>query len=256
MAGLALLTLAVATISVLAFAGQRVGPEPVADYTPPAVPVRLVPPTVVFIGDSFTGGSDMGGRGDANWTDIASMELNWSDCSSGIGGSGWTVGINGWTYGARIDWALRQNPSLIVFSNGINDLRGEADSIGPAATDALSYLREKDPDVPVVVVGPIPMRDFSTLHIMNDGLRVAAETNGAVYIDAIERGWFTQEAARYIGSDSFHPTDEGHQYLAKEFALSVREAGVELLDMPRTDRVRCLPPNASSSHPDGTPVEP
>lgn len=94
-------------------------------YTPPPDNYQspTVPPTVVFIGDSYTGGSDMGGRGKKNWTRIAADDLNWRACTFAIGGSGWTRGTNDWTFGSRVDWALARNPSAVVFANAVNDLK-------------------------------------------------------------------------------------------------------------------------------------
>lgn len=219
------------------------------EYEPP--PVK---PTVVFIGDSFVGGSDMGGVGDSNWSLVASEALEWEGCKFGVGGSGWTRGANGWTFGARVDWALSMKPSLIVFANGVNDLKGDAEAIGPAASDTLSYLRSKDPDVPVVVVGPAPVQEFPALYAMNDGIRAAAEANGALFVDAVAGRWLADGDSVYIGSDGFHPTDDGHAYLASKFADSIAAAGIELEKIHRDDRMRCEPPNPGQVNADGTPV--
>lgn len=230
---------------------------PVAeDYEPRTFELPDYPPRVVFIGDSYTGGSDMGGVGEANWTVVASDELGWRDCRFAVGGSGWTRGANGWTYKARVDWAISMKPSLIVFSNGINDVRGDASLIGPAAADTLSYLRTLDADVPVVVVGPMQIQDFSALYVMNDGVAAAAAANGATYIDAIAGGWFMGDSRSYIGSDGFHPTDEGHEYLADVFVQSIQAAGITVEDTPREDEMRCEPPNPGEVAADGTPVTP
>lgn len=232
-------------------------PTPPDGYRPPSNELPPVAPTVVFIGDSYTGGSDMGGRGDANWTAVASETLGWRDCSFGVGGSGWTVGANGWTYGARVDWALSMNPSLIVFSNGINDVKGDAASIGAAAAEALGYLRRKNPEVPVVVVGPMQVQSFPALFVMNDGVRAASAANAATYIDAVAGGWLTGADRMYVGSDQFHPTDEGHVYIAQKFVDSLVAAGIELEDrVPREGRRWCDAPNPSEVTADGGPVNP
>ncbi|MET1084126.1 MAG: SGNH/GDSL hydrolase family protein [Burkholderiales bacterium] len=247
-------------IVVAVLVGVAVQPTPLPPvpegYVRPSNELPPVAPTVVFIGDSYTGGSDMGGRGDANWTAVAADTLGWRDCSFGVGGSGWTVGASGWTYGARVDWALSRHPSLIVFSNGINDVKGDAALIGPAAAEALAYLRSKDADVPVVVVGPMQVQNFPALYVMNDGVAAASAANTATFVDAVAGGWFTGADRVYVGTDQFHPTDEGHVYLAQKFIDSLAAAGIVLEDVPREDRVPCAPPNPSQVAADGTPVNP
>ena len=224
------------------------------DYTPAPVPPRVMDPTVVFIGDSFTGGSDMGGYGTENWSAVASELLGWRNCTFGVGGSGWTQGANGWTFKARVDWALERRPALVVFANGINDVKGDALKIGQAADDTLRYLRKKDPDVPVVVIGPISFQDFPALHVMNEGVRKAAISNGATYLDAIELQWFTGNATRFIGEDGFHPTTAGHEYLAKEFTEEALALGLHFPDVPEPKTAGCSTPDPSLVDPDGNSV--
>lgn len=252
-AGVALLAATVAFTVTLA-------PKPVApdhsDYTPPPVAETstLIRPNVVFIGDSFVGGSEMGGNGPDNWTTLTSQELGWTACSLGVGGSGWTRGINDWTFGARIDWALTQRPAAIVFANGINDLNDGGANTADAMRNALAYLRSVNPTIPVIVLGPIKVRDEQSPYIerMDDDMRATAAEFDVTYLDATEAGWFDGEARAFIGSDEFHPTDEGHAYLAQRFAQAVTDAGVALEQQPKEGAVFCSPPAWQTRMPDGT----
>ena len=234
-------------------------PASALNYT--AKPIERTPqmlnPKVVFIGDSFIGGSEMGGNRAANWSRVASRDLGWAGCSFGVGGSGWTTGMNGWTYGARIDWALSRKPSAIVFANGISDLGRGFDTTAPAMDDALSTLRAKAPDLPVIVVGQIKVRDEQSPFIeqMNKNLAEVAADHDAIFIDATSQGWFDGEARDLLGSDRFHPTNAGHVHLAQRFVEAVREGNVELRKVSEEDTVRgCALPNYTEKNPDGSPA--
>ncbi|MFL2000082.1 SGNH/GDSL hydrolase family protein [Microbacterium sp. A1-JK] len=249
---------AVCAVFVFVNIPERVTPSEATDVAPTfASSDPLVDPTVVFIGDSFTGGSDMGGNGDANWSSVAASQMGWSACTFGVGGSGWTRGSNDWTFGARVDWALSVRPSMIVFANGINDMK-EADNgvIVSAADEALRYLRERDPSVPVVVLGTIKINDQQSPRIddLDADLREIAESHGAYFIDGAASDWFADEKYSYIGVDNFHPTDEGHQYLAAKFVESMDGSGISLGQRPRSETGFCYLPRWQNTYPSGAEV--
>jgi lysophospholipase L1-like esterase len=218
-------------------------------------PAILAPPTVVFIGDSYTGGSDMGGRGEANWTELAARELGWRACSFGIGGSGWTRGTNDWTFGARVRWALSKNPKAIVFANAINDLKSR-EGVGPAADEALAAVRERDPNIPIIVVGPTQVDPGQSPSIdeMDDALSTVAAKHAAIYISPLMGEWFGGENRELLGSDNFHPTDEGHQHYAELFAMQWRAQTTELDLQDKSDYVWCGLPRWQNTYPDGSPA--
>jgi lysophospholipase L1-like esterase len=258
--GLAALVLAVGGLTATALAKSNETPAAVSTHEPRVQPSRtpkMVAPKVVFIGDSYIGGSDMGGRGEDNWSSLASDDLGWRSCSFGVGSSGWTRGVNGWTFGARIEWALQQNPDMIVFANGIHDLDEGFDTTAPAMDQALAALRSQEPDVPVVVVGEIKVRDEQSPYIerLNDRLRAVAESHNATFIDATSEGWFDGGARSYLGSDAFHATDEGHRYMADRFMTDIQNLGISLPQVSEDQSVAgCVTPSHQTVHPDGTPV--
>jgi lysophospholipase L1-like esterase len=258
--GLAALVLAVGGLTATALAKSNETPAAVSTHEPRVQPSRtpkMVAPKVVFIGDSFIGGSDMGGNRDKNWSSVAGETLGWRSCPFGVGGSGWTRGMNGWTFGARIEWALQQNPSLIVFANGVNDLAEGFDTTAPAMDQALAALRSQAPDVPVVVVGEIKVRDEQSPYIerLNDRLRAVAEQHGVSFIDATAEGWFDGDARALLGSDRFHPTDDGHRHMAERFASAVQSLGISLAPVSEDESVAgCSTPSFGDVQPDGTPV--
>jgi len=47
-----------------------------------------------------------------------------------------------------------------------------------------------------------------------DAVNAAAHAAGVGFVDPLAEGWFTGDAAAFIGPDGIHPTDQGHRYLA------------------------------------------
>lgn len=196
----------------------------------------------------------MGGKGEKNWSAVASNTLDWLDCAFGVGGSGWTRGINDWTFGARIDWALNQNPSLIVFANGVNDLTSNYAETTPAAAAAMQYLRSKAPDMPVLIVGQIKVRDEQSPYIerQNAALADVAATYGATFISPTDAGWFDGDARSLLGTDRFHPTDEGNVHLAEQFVSAVQSATVTPRQQMSNETRFCSLPDWRRALPDGS----
>lgn len=255
---LAVLLVVVAALSVLALTLDRTPPSAGMPLPPEPTPTpELVRPLATYIGDSFIGGSAMGGVGEDNWSVVASEKLEWSSCVFGVGGSGWTRGRNDWTFGARIDWALSLKPSVVVFTNGINDLDSGRDDVAPRADEALAYLRSIDPEVPVVVIGEIKVRDEQSplIESVNEKLRAAVEKHGAVFIDPTAEGWFDGENRSQLGSDQFHPTDEGHIYFGDRFIADVQAMGITPRARYDVDVISsCLLPDWQTTMPDGSPA--
>lgn len=224
------------------------------EYTPQTEQVLYsMPPSMVVIGDSYTGGSDMGGRGPKNWAPILANQLGYLPCSYAVGGSGWVQGRAGVTFGSRVDWALGRDPDVIIFFNGVNDLKSPVDEVGRAADTALANLRAQNPAIPVVLIGPVLVHDSSAAktHEMADQLEAAANRHDVIFIDPAEEGWFSGPERRFIGSDRFHPTDEGMVYLAGKIEESLRRVGLaDLPDRERPDRVCSVPtPPAATTTP-------
>jgi len=189
----------------------------------------------------------MGGLRQSNWSALVGKDLGWVDCANAVGGSGWTVGAEGNTFGARVDWAVAQRPALIIFFNGINDLNGGPGGIGESADAALKDLQAKAPDVPVVVIGPVLVRDLQAPGVrgMRDEVEDAAVANGATFIDPVAEGWFAGDKRALLGEDEFHPTDEGHRYLAGLMEASVASAGIALSPQPAEGAFTCNPTPAA-----------
>lgn len=260
-AGLVVAGLAVGA-GVLTMSALRPAPAPtgVAEYTPTPVPVDTTPviPTVVFIGDSFVGGSDMGGQGAANWSARAAKMLGWGACTFAVGGSGWSAGQNDWTYASRAEWALSVAPSAVVFANGVGDLTSALDVSLNAASGAIDTIVSQSPATKVIVVGIAKVRDEQSPAVdkFNSQMREVVEARGGIYIDPTAEGWFDGEHRALLGDDRFHPTDDGHSYYADRFVADIKSANVSLALTPRNEKKYCTIPKWGQQRPDGTIVTP
>jgi len=182
---------------------------------------------VAIIGDSYTGGSDMGGRGAAAWYNRTCEALSWVCTANGVGGSGWVAAPTGGTFGARVEWAISQEPDVVVFFGGVNDLGATQSRVRRAATQALMKLRQTLRDVTIVVIGPVAPGDIlPAMEQMRDDVLAATRLAGGHFIDPLTGQWFQGSNRRYIGADKIHPTDRGHIYMANLITTAIRKAGL------------------------------
>lgn len=177
------------------------------------------PDLVTIIGDSYTGGSDMGGYGAANWVARAQMKVGRANLDNeGLGGTGYTTGNS---FGSRVAPAsIGPNTDVVMFVGSRNDLSANYSAVLAAASGAYAEARKLAPDAELVVVGPVwgGGEVPENMIKIRDAVRDAATGAGATWVDPLEHGWFlaTPEERALIGEDSVHPTDEGHAYLAEK----------------------------------------
>ena len=180
-------------------------------------------PQVAIIGDSYTGGSDVGGRGSNVWYRRTCADLRWYCVAKSVAGSGWVAAPSGRSFGQRVPWAVAFDPDVVLFFNGVDDLQHPMRTIHPAGLKALEDLRRRKPDVVVIVIGPVAPRPiFGAALEMRDNVQAAALATGAYFIDPLAERWFQGTNRRFIGADRFHPTDAGHRYMADLITKDVR----------------------------------
>lgn len=206
-----------ATLVVLAFALQPAS-QPL---------VKLVG----FIGDSYTAGSDLGGRGDANITSLLGQRFGWQTVNAAVGGTGYVnSGPSGQNRApfeaAQLDRIVAAQPSAVVISGSRNDI-GEP-GVRDAAGRLYSNLKAKLPNTKLIVVGPAWVNGNPPEGLLDvrDNVRDAARQAGITFIDPIAEGWFASSDASLIGSDGVHPTDAGHQRMAQLLGDDLQQAGI------------------------------
>jgi lysophospholipase L1-like esterase len=201
--------------------------------SPPAVSPPVGPQRrIVVIGDSYTGGSDAGGKGDANWAalvwkDLAADQLPVIPEVSGQGGSGYVQrGVAKTILGEEAARLVRPDDNVVVFFGGMNDGMVTPEALSSAAHAAFQGVRATAPNAVLLVIGPVwryPDPPPPVLRL-RDAIRDAALEAGAVFVDPIAEGWFTSTPPSFIGFDNVHPTDAGHAYLAQQIEPHIRAA--------------------------------
>jgi hypothetical protein len=97
-----------------------------------------------------------------------------------------TPGGRGHTFGDLARKVIDRDAELVVFFGGSNDVQGPPEQLGPAVLAAFTSTKAAAPTATLMVIGPV-----------------------------------------WPGSDppsEFHPTDEGHKYLAARIAPLIRNA--------------------------------
>lgn len=185
---------------------------------------------IAVIGDSYTGGSEMGGTAPGkNWVELASAELLKSGTTiqwvrNGAGGSGYVArGQTDRTFLDLVPLTVEPTTELVVIFGSRNDA---SDPVVEAAADAvLAKAKSVAPDAKILVIGPPSVSENvpSSYEDIRDQLGRAAERAGATFQDPLREQWFFGPDSDLIGSDGVHPTDGGHAYMAAKIAPRMAE---------------------------------
>ena len=182
-------------------------------WTNPGATVRKPPPItrkVAFIGDSITNGSNIapaGGRGNLETYAPRLAHFLGIDepCLMGIGGTGWVAGATNAQFGLdRLTEVLAMNPTAIYFAGSSND---SAQPLGTVQAAVAAGLARCAAVPEVYVIGS----HLITHTALNAAIKTTTEAAGRVYYDY---GILNPTDRTVIGTDSIHPTFEGHKRLA------------------------------------------
>ena len=177
---------------------------------------------VTFIGDSYTGGSEMDSGIEARWPNLVSLDLDFTERILARGGSGYvTVGPSEERFG---DVVTELNPQsrLVVVYGSINDV-ATGDEVRDAAVELYRSVQTKAPEAKLLVVGPTWRTEDPPPNIIasDAALASAAEEVGVPFVSTLDAGLLLDP--EQIGEDGVHPTDEGHQQLAEFMAPYIAE---------------------------------
>lgn len=202
-------------------------PQPSAPTEAPTAPL-----TVAFLGDSYTGGSGMGGVGADGWPGLLSAAEGWpfsreSSLWSAQGGTGYLMaGDATQPLPARAATAVEAQPDVVIVAAGINDVgRFQPEAIRTAASETFSTIRAASPQTRIIAVGPF----WPTTRAMSPDLDATRDAIYAAAQDAGVTDWIDPQpwmADIEIGADNVHPTDAGHQVLADRMSAALDGLGV------------------------------
>lgn len=206
-----------------------------ASYTPatPTIAPRTRP-VVTFIGDSYTGGSAMGGNKEKNYSHLVAKHFDWIYVNQGIGGTGYIApggGTEPRTFGSapqvyRV--TMLDRPSIVFLVDGVNDLGKPLDDLAAAVDKTIKSYAAAAQKSEIVVVGYIAPGPANKKFLdANQVLKAAAEKNGVTFWDPAAEDWLKGKS-ELIGSDQFHLTDAGHEYLAQVMIDHITAAGLDV----------------------------
>lgn len=212
------------------FGGVRVGPNDTLYY-----PGRPLGPRAIVLGDSFTAGFG----GDARFTGYAPLLgalMGWDCWPSGVSGTGYLATYQPGTLRFR-DRAqtdvLNYNPEVVIIAGGVNDQQASAANLSSEAAMLYAMLQQGLPNARIVVVGPWNMHAVvsPSLQSVHDTLAAQAASAGLQFVDPF--GWVsgdtgnianpqpTGSATYYTAADDLHPSQAGHEYLARKLAAEL-----------------------------------
>ncbi len=204
-------------------------------------PQAIAGAKVVFLGDSYADGTGA----DATWTAfpfLASRFLGWGNVlAMGAGGAGYLQSTGAPFFFPKLRDRVIQDcinlaPNIVVIAAGINDQSFTAAQVGTEAALLYAQIRAGLPNATLIVVSPwyprTPVQYIIDLHVV---LLEKALAVGATYIDVTTDPWLfgtgwagnyklDGNSDRYITSDSTHPNQRGHNYLAVRLADAIRNA--------------------------------
>jgi lysophospholipase L1-like esterase len=185
---------------------------------------------IAVIGDSYTTGTDEGGRGPKAWTARAWRTLAHegvqvvADVAS-EGGAGYGVrGNHGSVFEDLTARAVHPDDALVVFFGSRNDEGVDPLRLAGVAHDTFALARRTTPSAKLLVIGPPwPTADVPEWVLqIRDILDAQAVGVGAAFVDPIADRWFVGRPD-LIGPDGVHPNDAGHAYLADKIAPLIGE---------------------------------
>jgi lysophospholipase L1-like esterase len=189
------------------------------------VPLDYSVNRVAVIGDSYTTGGALGGKGPKGWTTrawqiLAAQRTAVTADVNAEGGAGYgTRGSHGSLFEDLAEGVVKPDDALVVFFGSRNDQNVDATQLSILAYGTFQLARSLAPSASFLVIGPpwpTANPPQSVLRI-RDALRYQASIAGAKFVDPIALGWFVGQP-ELIGADGVHPTDAGHAYMAEKIA--------------------------------------
>lgn len=205
--------------------------------------IRPIGPRVVWVGDSFSEGSGGNWWWDS-WAVRAGQLLGWNVYPSAVGSTGYLSTGGG---GGKVKYRDRiaadvtpLAPEIAVVAGGFNDAGVfTATQLGTEAGLLFDTIKSGTPSATLILCGPnwpIGVTANGTQTQMRDALQTAAVGKADYFVDPIAypsgTSWLTGtgrvgattgngNADYYTSTDGTHPTQEGHDYLARRFASAI-----------------------------------
>lgn len=215
------------TLLAAVVAGYLAFPAPVRAYDILTLDFRLS--HVAVVGDSYTTGTDEGGRGPRSWTSrtwqiLAEQGDRIAPDVAAEGRAGYGMpGDHNSIFEDLTARAVKSDDALVVFYGSRNDQGIDLGMLAGKVHDTFDLAHLLAPAARLLVIGPpwptadVPLNMLQIRDILGAGAAAA----GATFVDPIAEGWFVGRPD-LIGADGVHPNDVGHQYMADKIAPLIR----------------------------------
>lgn len=230
---IALGSVAVLVASVTALTAVALQPAPLPSSSATLAPVPTFdsaterPARVLFLGDSYTSGTTIGGVGEDGWP-VRSCAM--VGCNATVGATGGAGFIGGEDVDRGITAQLEAvpgtiTPNVIVLALGANDYGTTIDDLRPRVDEVLETIASRWPDAQLVVLGPFWRNDTpaEVTIALDQYLEQKANERGAPFASPLREGWLTG----LIGSDNVHPESAGHEAVAERVSPILIAAGAD-----------------------------
>jgi lysophospholipase L1-like esterase len=200
-------------------------PSKARTRTPAPAPTAAAarPPSVTFIGDSWTFGEAATDR--RGYAVLTGEQLGWTYTVLGIGGTSYTRGgVN--IFDNRVGQAVATHADLVVVQGSLNERNGSPGQLAPAALSTLRHLRAAaDPGTVILVVGASysPGTPAATIDWINAAVGQAAAKAGVRFVNPAALKW-SNPADPTIWANADHPNDRGYQLIADQMKPLLRSA--------------------------------
>ncbi len=202
------------------------------------VPPATTRPSVLFIGDSYTGGS---GLAEMSYACMAAVRMGWVCDLSAVPGTGYISGGpanrfvvdpyigTSTSFVERIPHlAAMYRPDIVVLDGGRNDTFAPSDDVFKAMSATIGEVRRAWPTATIIFLRPRYLADprDNLGYDANFIARLLAQpvARGVVVLDPISR--FTGvDTSAMLSDDGVHPNQRGEQDLASALVDSLAGQG-------------------------------
>lgn len=198
------------------------------------------PPTALFIGDSYTSGTDLA---ENSYACRAAARMGWTCALSGIPGTGYISGgppnrfvVNEYigettSFSERIpELDARYDPDYVVLDGGRNDGFAPAEDVYEAMVHTLGEVRRTWPEATIVFVRPRTLADPSGNIGFDDAsmarLRDEPAAEGVLFVDPIHDGFAGTETSPILLEDGLHPNSRGDRELSAALVSALQSLGL------------------------------
>ena len=238
----AAIALAVAVIAGLVMVSRTATattPAPPAAPTGRSQAVADTRPSVLFIGDSYTAGSDLP---EMSYACMAAVRMGWLCNLSASPGTGYISGGpanrfvldqysgESMSFDERIPHLVdRFDPSVVVLDGGRNDLFPPREDVFRAMTATIADARRTWPAATIIFIRPRFLADPGNDLGFDDAFIARLEADpaakGVIFLDPIAPFAGTDTSA-LLATDREHPNLKGENELAAALVISLNQRGI------------------------------